>query len=62
MVFTPQKPDGRVGLFYHTDSGLDEPVEPDLSRVVQHARHCRCSRTGLYHQLRLDAGTGAGGD
>ena len=62
MVFTPQEPDGRVGMFYHTDSGLDEPVEPDLSRVVQPARHCRCSRTGLYHQLRLDAGTGTGGD
>ena len=62
MVFTPQKPDGRVGLFYRTDSGMDEPVEPYFSRVVQHARHCRFGRTGLYHQLRLDAGAGAGGD
>jgi len=37
MVITPQKPDGRVGLFHHTVSGMDEPVEPYLSRVVQHA-------------------------
>ena len=40
MVFTPVS-DGWVGLFYHTYSGLDEPVEPDLSRVVQPARHCQ---------------------
>ena len=57
----PSKRTAGLACFY-TDSGLDEPVEPDLLAWSNLRDIAVAAAQICPHQLQLDAGTGAGGD